>query len=64
MNEHKKTIEVVAAIIFNDGKLFAAKRKAKPVNKPLPAEAGFPESGDNDILMIFEQILEYNSIDK
>lgn len=46
MNEQKKTIDVVAAIIIKDGKLFAAKRKAKPVNKPLPAEAGFPESGD------------------
>lgn len=46
MNVQKKTKEVVAAIILRDGKLFAAKRKAKPVNKPLPAEAGFPESGD------------------
>lgn len=41
-----KCIEVVAAIIQRDGKIFAAKRKAKPADKPLPAEAGFPVSGD------------------
>ncbi len=46
MNDQKKTIEVVAAVILRDGKLFAAKRKANPVNNPLPVEAGFPESGD------------------
>lgn len=44
MNERKQ-IEVVAAVILRDGKIFAAKRKAKPADKPLTAEAGFPVSG-------------------
>lgn len=44
--DKRKHIEVVAAVIQRDGKIFAAKRKAKPADKPLPAEAGFPVSGD------------------